>query len=124
MSVEKIHATFVHAVVAAADLSAKLHYFATIDSSGLLAVCGDGAVVAGPIIETAVAGKPATFQYGGIGKVKVGSGGVTAGARIASDASGLAVVAAAGDFEAGTALSAGDEGDIISYVISTGRRHA
>jgi alanine dehydrogenase len=58
---------------------------------------------------------PMVLPMGSIAKVEVGSGGVTAGGLVATDASGkaIAVGASNGDQAWGVALDAGAEGDIV-----------
>jgi hypothetical protein len=73
------------------------------------------------ITEAAGLGKPATVQYGGQVKVKVGSVAIVAGAPVAADANGLAVTAVSG--AAGTlgfALTGGAANSIIEMVFNAG----
>ena len=125
MAISKVHEALTHARNAGADLSAKLNYFAHVDTDGDLVLAGDGEHIAGNIIEAAVENKPVTVQFGGIGKV-ICAEAITPGARISSDADGKAVNSAVGDFEAGTALgdAASAAGDVISFLWLPGRRHA
>ncbi len=125
MSIEQISAQHTYAANAAADLSAKLNYFAKIDASGLIDLAGDGGPIAGVITEAAALGKPATIAFGAILKV-ICAEAITPGARIASDTNGKAVAAAVGDFEAGTAINeaASTAGDLVPFLFIPGRRHA
>lgn len=125
MTTSKIAEAFTYAANAAVDLSEKLHYFAKIDTSGLIDLAADGGPVAGTIIEGAVAGKPATVAFGAIGKV-ICAEAITPGAILASDTNGKAVAAAAGDWVAGIALntSASTAGDLVPFIFASGRRHA
>ncbi|MDO8614626.1 MAG: DUF2190 family protein [Dehalococcoidia bacterium] len=123
MAYEKIPNEFTHAQNAGADLSAKLHYFAHVDTDGDIVLAGDGEHVLGVITEAAVENSPVTVQFGGIGKVVAGAT-IVAGERIASDSAGKAVPAAVGDFEVGTALTSADADDLFSFVFLPGRRHA
>lgn len=125
MSIEQISAAHTYAANAAVDLSAKLNYFAKIDSAGLIDLAADGGAVAGVITEAAASGKPATIAFGAILKV-ICAEAITPGARIASDTNGKAVAAAVGDFEAGTAINeaASVAGDLVSFLFIPGRRHA
>lgn len=120
MATEKVLETY--AAVAAADLSAKVNYFAAVGASGM-DVCGDGAVGIGSIWEGAPSGYPATAVIAGIAKV-IAAETIAVGARVASDSTGKAVVAAVGDFEFGTCVEGGDANEVISYIIAPGRRHA
>ena len=123
MAFSKSHESLVYARNAGADLSAKLHYFAHVDTDGDIVLAGDGEHILGTIIEAAAENYPVTVQFGGIGKVIAG-GAVVAGERVASDSAGKAVAAAVGDFEVGTALASADAGDVFSFAFLPGRRHA
>lgn len=80
-------------------------------------------VVAGVIMENVDAAKVATgkvianVRVLGIAPVKVGTGGLTRGAQVGTDATGQAVVAASG-FVVGLALESGVAGDIIDVLIT------
>lgn len=54
----------------------------------------------------------------GIAPVKVGTGGLTRGAQVATDATGQAVAATTGNAVLGIALEAGAAGDIIDVLIT------
>ena len=123
MAFNKIVEGLTHAAPANVDLSEKLHYFAKIASDGDIDLAGDGTTVAGVIVEAAALGKPATIQFGGIGKV-IAAEAIDENARLASDSAGKAVNAAAGDFEVGTAVAAAASGELCSFIFASGRRHA
>lgn len=112
-----------YAAAAAVDLSAKLNYFAKIDTSGNIDLAGDGATVLGTLIEVAAAGYGVSVQTLGIGKV-IAAETIAIGARIASDSTGKAVNAATGDFEVGTALTGADADELLSFQFAPGREHA
>lgn len=112
-----------YAAAAAVDLSAKLNYFAKIDTSGNIDLAGDGTTVLGTIIEAAAETYGVSVQFAGIGKV-IAAETIAIGARIASDSAGKAVNAAVGDYEVGTAISGADAGENLSFVFAPGRRHA
>ena len=101
---------------AGADLSAKLFHLAKVDTDADLVLAGDGEAVAGVITEAAAADSPVTIQYGGIAKVVCG-GSITAGAKVASDANGQAVLATTGEFAVGMALEAGASGRVIAVML-------
>lgn len=125
MAITKIAEAFTHSALAAADLSAKLHYFAKIDTSGKIDLAADGGPVAGVIVEAAALGAPATIAFGSILKV-VCAEAITPGAILASDTNGKAVAAAVGDWIAGIAINAAasSAGDLVPFIAATGRRHA
>lgn len=74
-----------------------------VDGISAEAATGDGKVL------------PMILPTGAIAKVEVGTGGVTLGAIVATDASGKAIARGAsnGDLGWGVAMDAGDAGDII-----------
>jgi hypothetical protein len=106
--------------LAAADLSAKQYRFVTVDSNGRMAVATRGALAIGILQD-----KPAALDRAGVvrtvcgtkSKVVVGTGGLTKGQVIVSDANGAAVTAASSDNAyLGFALEAGSAGDIIAML--------
>ncbi len=124
MATRKIHESLLYARDAGANLNAKLNYFAKIDSDGDINICGDGEAIAGVIYEAAKENKPVTIQFGGIGTVRA-AGSITAGNIIASDSSGEAVAAAATDWVAGIALNdTSTQGELVSFLMLSGRRHS
>ena len=123
MAISKVPTEWTYAANAAADHSSNLHKFAAVDSSGDIALCGDGEQMLGTLIEVDTSGNPVTVQFGGIAKVKLG-GTVAAGGAVASGASGVGVAAAAGDYVFGQALNGGVSGDVISVAAVTSTRHA
>jgi hypothetical protein len=102
--------------IAAEDLSTKRNYFGKIDTSGEIALCGDGesavGIISEPDDEDSVVGVVVLGEY-----PVVYGGPVTAGANLASDASGKAVVAAAGDSIIAIAKEAGSANDIRTVVL-------
>ncbi len=124
MSIFKYSEGLSYARNAGADLSGDLNKIAHVDADGDIVLAGAGEHAIGTIYEAAVEDKPVTIQFGGIAKVICG-GTVTAGQRVASDASGLAVNAgSAGDFEIGTALTSGLVNEVIPVMLLPGRAHA
>jgi hypothetical protein len=120
MAINKIHESFLYARNAGADLSAKVNYLAKIDTDGDLILSTAG-VGLGCIIEGAPENSPATVQFAGIGKAIVGSGGVSAGARVTSDGSGQLVAAgSAGNQVLGIALETVAQGAIASFIFQNG----
>lgn len=121
MAINKVVEGLTYAAEAAVDHSSNLHKIATVDSAGKIALCGDGAIPLGVLIEVDVADRPVSVQFGGIAKVKLG-GTVAAGGAVASDSSGLGVAAAVNDFGLGIALNGGGSGDVISVAMTYATR--
>lgn len=110
MAVERHDSAFADSAVGAADLSAKVYYLGTINSSGQLAVCGNQGIVAGVITEGKAAGLYSTFSRGP--KIKCIAGGtIAAGERVESDANGKAVAGTTAVF--GVARTSAVSGDIV-----------
>jgi len=82
---------------AAADLSTKQYYGVKIDSSGNIALAGEGDIAVGILQNApAAAGRAANVAFGGVSKV-VGGATVAAGARFSFNSSGVAVSVGSGD---------------------------
>lgn len=124
MSFSKLAGAFTHAGFAAADLTGKLFYLATIDTNELIALAGAGGVVLGSITEEAKAGAAASLGWGAIIQC-IAAAATDEGVRVSSDGNGKAVVSSVGDFEFGTVVRgcSGANG-IISVAWAPGRRHA
>lgn len=105
-----------YARLAGADLSGALNKFGMVDSNGNIVLATAAAKVLGTIIEENNINYPVTVQYGGQGKVIVGSVAVVAGAVIASDANGLAVAGATNPV--GVALTGGAAGTVIEFAFN------
>lgn len=98
------------------DLSAKQYFFVSMSSDGQVDPTGDGANAIGVLQnDPAAAGRAAEVAVSGRTMVKAG-GTITAGADIASDAAGEAVVAATGDQILGTALEGAADGDTFAIM--------
>lgn len=101
-------------VPAGSDLSTKQYFLVTINSSGELALTGDGAYASGVLQD-----KPAAQGRAGAivtqGETRVSAGGAfNAGELLASDANGQAVNAATNDAVIGQALEAATaQNDIV-----------
>ena len=98
---------------AGVDLTGKLFYFATVDSSGNIIVnlASTGPVI-GVIIEEATSGNAASVQTDGIAKVQANAT-IAPGQQIASDGTGQAIVYASG-IALGVCLTGGVAGNIIT----------
>lgn len=91
---------------ASADLSTHQHKFVVVDASGQAALAGANVDVVGVLQnKPAAAGRAAEIMVSGISKVIAGAA-VTQGSRVRSDASGLAIDAAATFKAVGFALDA------------------
>ena len=125
MAITKYDGADTYARNAGADLTDKVNYLAKVDSDGDLILATAGSVVLGVILEDAEENKPATVQWGGIGKVILAEAVSAAGVTLASDNSGLAVLAdTAGDYAFGVALTTGEIGEVIPFYFIHGRTHA
>ena len=100
-----------YAQPAGVDLTGKVFYFAAVDASGNITLCGAGGNAIGVITEEATIGNAATVQVDGIAKVKT-SGNIAAGSRVQSDANGLCQSLQSG-VAVGISLTAAVAGDII-----------
>lgn len=100
-----------------------LFRFHVINSSGQFA---QNAVAAGDCAgvsqnNPSASGQACECMVGiGVTKIKLGSGGITAGQPIASDGSGQGIYAATGDRILGYALNTGVSGDIVSMLFQKG----
>lgn len=117
MAFQQSIAGLTYAQNAGAALTNYLNYIAKVDADGDLNLCGAGQMPIGTITEVAAANAPATVQTGGIAKVYL-AGTVTAGQSVASNAAGAGVVATAGVYALGIALTSGVSGDYISVQIA------
>jgi hypothetical protein len=108
--------------MAGENLSEKLYFIVKFNTTEEIVLCGDGEAPLGVVHESAAENYPVSVQIDGLAKVIVGSGGVTAGGRVASNATGEAVNAASGDYTLGIATEAGVAGQIIAVqLVSHGR---
>lgn len=110
-------------LLANADLSASQFCLVSVNSSGRLAVTGDGASADGVLQNkpnaAAVVG---SMAISGIAMVKAGAA-TTAGSDLASDASGRVVDVTTGDIVVGICLeAAGAANDIIPVLLRLGGR--
>jgi hypothetical protein len=108
----------IYSLPAAADLRTNQHQGVSINTSGEYAL-----TAAGAIPDAWLHNKPNTGEMGrGINmvgvvvKAKVGTGGVTRGARVSIGTDGIVISVTTGHAYVGKALSAGAAGDIISMM--------
>lgn len=125
MAFQKIHESLLYARNAGEDLSSSLGYIVKVDTDGdiiLTTARSDAAL--GVVYEGAAADKPATVQFGGIGKVVCGET-IAAGEQIAPGTDGRALDAdTANDYVLGIALEGGDANEVISFAFARGRVHS
>jgi len=91
--------------VAGADLTGKQYTFVTSDGDEVTST-GNGEAATGVLWNEPTSGDAATVVRGGEVNVYVGTGGLTVGAEVASDADGKAVVAVSTDVILGEARTA------------------
>ena len=104
---------------AAADYSAKQHYFMTLNSSRqcVLATTLGEKTIGVLQDDPDAANRTGLVRVFGITKV-VASAAITVGARVTTDASGKAITATPGDFVAGVCIiAAGADGDVCSVLL-------
>lgn len=106
-------------IEAGADLSSDQHKFVVIASDGQVDLVGSAGADADGVLmnKPSAAGRDALVQFGGVAKVIVGSGGLTAGNKVQSDASGLAIVASSSDHVLGKVLKTYAAGDVASILL-------
>jgi hypothetical protein len=107
------------AISASGDLSAHQFKCVTLDGSAELALAGAGVDCNVLIDKPDAQGKKGTVLLYGIGKVKAGEA-IAAGDLLASDAAGLAVVAATTDAIFGRALEDAATNDLFRFYTATG----
>lgn len=106
-------------VEAGADLSAKQYHFGVVAADAQVdAVSSAGGDADGVIMgKPDAAGKACELAISGVAKVKVGTGGITAGNKVQANANGEAIAAASGDHVLGKALATGAAGEIVPVLL-------
>lgn len=114
-----------YSLPAAADLRALQYRAVVINGSGLIAICGLGALPEAVLDNLPNTAEMARFftlsRY--VGKIKVGAAGVALGGLFSSDATGKAIVGASGALRFGKALVAGAAGDLITALFDFSGRY-
>lgn len=107
---------------AAADYSATLYRFVTIDTSGNMATSGAGGEAIGVMSNAPASGAQGRCEWDGTHRIEVGTGGLTLGAKVYSDANGKGVtgVATAGAPWFGICTVAGLAGEVAQFVWKAG----
>lgn len=106
---------------AAADYSSTGQYlFVGVDSSGQAAVIASQGADAIGVLQNdpAAAGRAASVAVGGVTKVLCGEDSLAAGVKVTPGADGRAETAATGDFVVGWTLVGGDDGEVISILLT------
>lgn len=123
MATSRVDSSQLDALPSRVDTTGDVNKFAATNSSGKLILPSvAGQTVIGVITEGAAAGKPATYQNGGIAKVIAGEA-IDSGEEIMTNDVGLAVVATgAGSVVAGVALTAAAAaGEMVEFNFHTNR---
>lgn len=108
------------ALNAGEDLSSSLFYAVKIASDGDLELAGNGELAVGLLTEADTAGNQCTYQFQGIGRGYAGDA-ITAGTKVAANASGQLVTATTGENVLGIAREAATaSGQIISVLLTPG----
>jgi hypothetical protein len=113
MAVQRQVGAFTDAKPSGADLRGKEYHFAILDNAGLLQIAGLGVAADGVIQEGKNVGLSSTYATGNELKVIAGAA-IDEGDQIASDATGQAIVAAAGHEILGKALSHAAVGELAT----------
>jgi len=108
-------------LLAAADYktTSKQYYIVDIgaDKTATLAsVAGQAAI--GVLQNAPAAGEAALVRTGGVSKVIVGTGGITAGDQVQTDATGAAIAAATGDWTLGMCLIGAAAGEYATILVA------
>lgn len=106
-----------YSLPAAADLRTKQFQAVVINGSALIALCGAGALPESVLQNVPASGAMALLvtrsRY--VGKILLGTGGITLGAKMVSDANGKGIAGATtGHKYFAKALQAGAAGDIVT----------
>ena len=109
-------------LLAAADLSDYQYHIVKLSASKTVTYSGADADAAIGILQDkpAAANRACKVRVDGVSKLKIGSGGVTYGQKIASDASGQGVVATANQRYLAIALETAVENDIATVLMERG----
>lgn len=119
MAIEQDTGQDIGFLTAAADYSAKQYYIMDIgaDKTATLASVAGQAVI-GVLQNAPASGAAARVRTGGVSKVIVGTGGITAGAQVQTDATGAAIAAASGDWTLGMCLIGAAAGEYATILVA------
>jgi hypothetical protein len=104
-------------LLAGADLSAKQYTFVVANSSSQVVSATAAGDVLGVLQNAPVAGAAAQVMTGGVSKVLVGTGGVTAGHAVQVAATSFGAVNASTGKGVGIALETGVAGQIVAVLL-------
>ncbi len=108
-------------LTASADLSAKQYYIVDISGDGTVAAASSaGQMALGVLQNDPESGQVALVRVSGVTKIKVGSGGLTAGDGVQAASDGTAITASTGDYVIGLALNTGAEGALVPVALGIG----
>lgn len=107
--------------IAGADLSAAQYKFVKLATDGEYDLATNGVQAEGVAQnDPSAQGRALSVATAGIAKVVVGTGGLSAGDAVASDAGGVAITAATGDAILGVALDDAAAGTIGRVLLNKG----
>ncbi len=106
-------------IEAGADLSAGQYKFVQVATDGQVDLVGSAGADAIGVLQNKpdAAGRAAKVGFSGISKVTLG-GTVAMGAKVQSDASGDAILAASGDHVLGTCIKGGAVGEVGEVLLN------
>jgi hypothetical protein len=104
-------------LLANGDQSGNQYLFMKFTASGIEVCDTAGEDAIGVLQDKPTAGKVGAIAYSGVSKVIVGTGGITAGAGVQTNASGEAIAASTGDYKLGVALQTGAAGAIVPVLL-------
>lgn len=107
-------------LLAAADYSTNQYHLVTLNSSGAWVLSNTTTKPVAVLQNAPTAGAAGVAQYSGWTTVKAGAGGITAGQLVASDATGLGILATAGKHVIGQAKTTALANANFIMLISTG----
>lgn len=118
MAIEQDTGQDIGFMIAGADLSAKQHHIVDVSADKTVVLASSaGQAALGVLQNDPVSGAAAKVRTGGVSKVLVGAGGLTAGAGVQANANGEAIAAATGDYTLGMCLIGGAAGEYASILV-------
>jgi hypothetical protein len=107
----------IYSAPAAADYSATIARFVTVNSSGLAVLAGTSAHALGVMYNAPIAAELARIDAGGTHRIEAGSGGLALGDKVYSDSTGKGVagIATAGAWFAGVVTLAAAAGAVAQF---------
>lgn len=106
-------------MTAAADLSAKQYFIVDVTADKQVNLASSaGQAVMGVLQNDPISGAAAIVRTGGVSKVEVGTGGLSAGDLVQANANGEAIAAATGDYTVGMCLIGAAAGEVATILVS------